>query len=307
MTTSIPSPKKRTFAYWLRLIAFFVLVLYATLVITFAVVYGFHQIRPAHSQICCDTPKEYGLHFQDVAFQTRDGLTLRGWLIPSKNGIAIITLHGYGGNRVGLLPQAKILAEHGYGVLLYDQRATGESEGENLSWGWRDVADVSDAVRFLQTKKGVRPVKIGVYGCSTGAEIALASTALEPGIAAVAAEDAEFSTTRDILLLPDWQDRVFFPMYPLFIKVMEWRSGTSAQISISEAVGRISPRPMLLISNGQDFDYIQAQHYFTLAKEPKQHWNIPDSHHCGGLSTHPQEYETKLVEFFDRSLLEEEK
>jgi uncharacterized protein len=302
MTIS-PAPKKRTFAYWLRLIAFFVLVLYVSLVIIFAVFYGLHQIRPAHSQICCETPKDYGFEFENVAFQTHDGLTLRGWLIPSKNGIVIVMLHGYGGNRLGSLPQAKMLAAHGYGILLYDQRACGESDGDTLSWGWRDVADVSDAVRYLQTKKGVKPTEIGVYGCSTGAEIALASTALEPGVAAVAAEDAEFSTTRDILLLPEWQDRLFYPMYPLFIKVMEWRSSTSAQISISEAVGRISPRPMLLISNGTDFDYLQAQHYFELAKEPKEHWNIPDSQHCGGLSTHPQEYETKLVDFFDSSLL----
>jgi uncharacterized protein len=301
MTSSAPAHKWIVF-YWLRLVAFFVVVLYLTAVIAFAVFFGFLHIHPAHSQICCETPADDGLNYESVSFQTHDGLTLRGWLIPSQNGAVIISLHGYGGNRLGTFPQARFLAKHGYGVLLYDQRATGESDGENLSWGWRDVADVSDAARYLQTEKGVAPAKIGVYGCSTGAEIALASTALEPNIQAVAAEDAEYSATRDILNLPDWRDRLFSPAYLLFIKVMEWRSGASAPISLSEAAARISPRPLLLISNGQDFDYLQAQAYISLAKEPKEHWNMPDSYHCGGLATHPQEYETQLVDFFNSAL-----
>jgi len=299
--TAFASPQKRTLLYWLRLGAFFVFALYLAVVTILPVTMAAQQIRPAHSQICCQTPADDGLEFENVAFQTQDALTLHGWLIPSQNGAVIIGLHGYGGNRLGTLPQARLLAKQGYGVLLYDQRASGESDGEQLSWGWRDVADVSAAVRFLQ-EKSYQPAQIGVYGCSTGAEIALASAALEPNLHAVAAEDAEYSTSHDILFQPDWKDQLFFPGYHLFIKVMEWRSGTSAQISISEAVGRISPRPLLLISNGPDFDYYQSKHYFDLAKEPKEHWNLPDSFHCGGLATHPQEYETKLVDFFNSSL-----
>jgi uncharacterized protein len=294
--------RKRTVSYWLRLIAFFIFVLYLTAIIAFPVFFGFQHIHPAHSQICCETPANYGLNFESVSFQTHDGLTLRGWLIPSQNGAVIISLHGYGGNRMGTFSQARLLAKHGYGVLLYDQRATGESDGENLSWGWRDVADVGNAVRYLQTEKGYTPAQIGVYGCSTGAEIALASTALETNIHAVAAEDAEFSAIRDTLGMSTLQDRLFWPAYPIFIKVMEWRSGASAPISLSEAAGRISPRPLLLISNGQDFDYDQSQYYIGLAKEPKEHWNIPDSYHCGGQVTHPQEYEQKLVGFFNSAL-----
>jgi pimeloyl-ACP methyl ester carboxylesterase len=292
-------PRKRNLAYWLRLLAFFVGLLYLSVILIIPLQFGIQQIRPAHSQVCCKTPQDHGLEFESVTFQTQDGLTLRGWHIPSRNGAVVITLHGYGGNRLGTLGQAVLLAQHGYGVLLYDQRASGESDGENLSWGWRDVADVSDAVQYLQAGKRYAPAQIGIYGCSTGAEIALASTALNGDLRAVAAEDAEYSTTRDILIMPDWKDQLFFPGYHLFIKVMEWRSGTSASISLSEAVGRISPRPLLLISNGQDFDYIQAQYYFDLAKEPKEHWNLPNSYHCGGLTTHPQEYETKLTGFFD--------
>ena len=99
MNPSTPARKRNVF-YWLRLIAFFIFVLYLAVVLTLPVYFGIQQIHPAHSQICCETPSDYGLNFENVSFQTHDGLTLRGWHIPSQNGAVIITLHGYGGNRM---------------------------------------------------------------------------------------------------------------------------------------------------------------------------------------------------------------
>ena len=60
---------------------------------------------------------------EEVSFQARDGVSLHGWFAPPKNGIAVILVHGLGGNRASLLPEAEIFARHGYGLLLYDSRA----------------------------------------------------------------------------------------------------------------------------------------------------------------------------------------
>ena len=38
---------------------------------------------------------------------------IKGWYIPSQNQAAIILLHGYGGNRLGLLGHAEFLARRG--------------------------------------------------------------------------------------------------------------------------------------------------------------------------------------------------
>ncbi|MEM9669652.1 MAG: hypothetical protein AAF950_12075 [Pseudomonadota bacterium] len=46
------------------------------------------------------TPADYGLSYQDVEFQTRDGLTLRGWLVSEDaDKIIIMTHFGYRANR----------------------------------------------------------------------------------------------------------------------------------------------------------------------------------------------------------------
>ena len=44
-----------------------------------------------------------------------------------------------------------MLARHGYGVLLFDRRGEGRSEGQPNSWGWGGERDVKGAIAFLQT------------------------------------------------------------------------------------------------------------------------------------------------------------
>ena len=65
-----------------------------------------------------------------VSLRTSDGLTLRGYFAPGRNRGVVIFVHGGGGNRLALLPEASVIAAHGYGVLLFDSRGEGESEGE---------------------------------------------------------------------------------------------------------------------------------------------------------------------------------
>ena len=43
--------------------------------------------------------------------------------------------------------------------------------------------------------------------------------------------------------------------------------------------------------------------YYAAAGEPKQLWNVPGSKHTGGLDARPAEYERRVVDFLDRSLL----
>ena len=66
-------------------------------------------------------PDRLGVAHEDVSFTTADGLELEGWYIPSRNGAAVISFPG----RDGSQKQARMLARHGYGVLLFDRRGEG--------------------------------------------------------------------------------------------------------------------------------------------------------------------------------------
>jgi hypothetical protein len=48
-----------------------------------------------------------------------------------------------------------------------------------------------------------------------------------------------------------------------------------------------------------------AEHFYTLAGEPKAHWHIPEAGHSGGPSARPEEYARQLVDFYDRAFFGE--
>ena len=67
--------------------------------------------------------------YHDVTFEATDGARLAGWYRPSANGAAVLVVHGGGSDRKGAVAHARMLARRGYGVLLYDARGRGESDG----------------------------------------------------------------------------------------------------------------------------------------------------------------------------------
>lgn len=295
----------RSWRYWARLLAVGLLTLYPTLIFAYAWTASAMMTRPTQHVVCCQSPADFGADYESVSLTAPDGVRLAGWYIPSQNGAAVILLHGYGGDRLGTLEYARMLSARGYGALLYDQRASGESEGEMLSWGWRDVADVQAPLNFLLARDEVEPGRIGVMGCSTGAEVALNAAASFDEIGAVLADAPYYATAGDSWPPFGLTDTLGWPIYPLFIKLMEWRSGATAPMSLGEAVTKIAPRPLMLISAGlNEYEQFRARRYFELAGEPKEYWVVEEAEHCGGVFSQPEAYQSRMVEFFDRALLE---
>ncbi len=296
--------KKKT-KYRLRLIGFFIVTFYIVGISSYAWTIADANIRPAQHEVCCGSPNDFGAEYESVTMRMTDGIQLSGWYIPTQNGATIILLHGYGGDRTGMLIQAEMLVSHGYGVLLYDQRASGESEGDLRSWGWQDVADVGAVLNFLETHPDVETGPVGVLGCSTGAEIAIGAGAQYEAIGAVVADGAFYAAASDTLPTYDFSDWITWPIYPIFLQSMEWKSGSSAPMPLKEAVALISPRSLLLIAAEKDgYEQFRAEQYYASAAEPKELWVVAGAGHCGGPIAQPEEYEKRIVDFFDGALLE---
>lgn len=295
---------KKTWRYWLRLIGAGLGFFYILFIVAYAWITADMMISPSRRPDCCDMPDDFEAEFEDVTLHTKDGIRLYGWYIPSTNGAAVILLHGYGGNRTGTLAYAKILHAHGYGVLLYDQRASGESEGETRSWGWLDVWDLESTIGFVKSWGDVHPKGIGIMGCSTGAEIAIGAGAQFEDIQAVIADGAYYTTASDSWPPYEFKDWVGWPVYPFLITFMEWKSGASAPMSLREAASRIAPRHLMLIAAGENgYEQLRAESYFKKAGEPKEYWVVEGAYHCGGQVAQPVEYEERIINFFDRALL----
>lgn len=294
------SERKFKLLFWLRLFLVTVVASYTGVILLSALALTTMITIPLKG-----TLPPGGPGYEDIQFRSTDGLKLSGWYLPSRNGAVIILVHSYYGDRRQTLPIAEMLARHGYGILMYDQRASGESEGEVRSLGWLDIPDVSQAVVYLQSRAGIdKKNRIGVYGCSVGGAIALAAAADNQAIAAVAA-DAPSPLTFDEMYSPagDPAWAVNLPIYALYYRFVSLRAWTLPPISTGQAIRQIAPRPLLLISTGQDGELARINMLFDTAGEPKEHWNIPEASHCSGPSARPDEYEQHLVDFFNFSLL----
>ena len=65
------------------------------------------MIKPGSSPVF-DRPADFGLDYEDVEFKTRDGVTLRGWLIKGGTDKVIIETHfGVQCSRSGYTPKGK--------------------------------------------------------------------------------------------------------------------------------------------------------------------------------------------------------
>src|SRR5215831_11706795 len=107
------------------------------------------------------------LDAEPVAFSSEFGSMIHGWFSSAPSARAsVLLLPGIRANRLTMVRRAEFLREAGYAVLLIDFQATGESEGEAITFGWRERFDVLAAVRYLNARMPGRPV--GVIGFSLG-------------------------------------------------------------------------------------------------------------------------------------------
>ncbi len=183
--------------------------------------------------------------YRDVTFRASDGLRINGWYRPSRNGAAVLLVHGGGGDREGTVRHARMLVRHGYGVLMYDARGRGESEGSPNGYGWKWTKDVAGALGFLERRPDVQPGRIGALGLSTGADVVLEAAATRRDIRAVVTDGAAAGS------FADWHRlQGTTAMTPFF-----WSQFAALRVFTGDAPGRpladLVPRiaaPMLLIS-----------------------------------------------------------
>jgi len=238
---------------------------------------------------------------ENVAFATADGLRLRGWYVPSKNGAAVIAFPG----RKGTQGPARILVRHGYGVLLFDRRGEGESDGDPNAFGWEGHRDVAAAVRFLRGRPDVEKDRIGGIGLSVGGEMMLESAAKSRGLRAVVSEGAGERSVREYLDMTGSDKWLQIPSSVALSAGVALFSDDAPPESLKDLVGRIAPTPVFFIygEHGQDGERNLNPTYYRSAGKPKAIWEVPGAGHVGGINARPKEYERRVIGFFDRALL----
>lgn len=246
-------------------------------------------------------------HKTDFTVHANDNTELRGWKIapPSPNDDWVLLFHGVSDNRTGVLGHSEFLLRHNYSVVMMDSRAHGQSGAAMATYGWKERYDTVAFTDALYKTENVR--HLYALGVSMGAAIALQSAAVEPRIAAVAAEDP-FASLREVSY-----DYAGLDLSPLLGKTLLRPATFFALRAIAQAGGfdpdRVSPEiavtqrqfPILLIcgTNDQRIPCRHAEAIYKAAIGPKELWIVPGAGHAMALGQAPTEYENRVVTFFE--------
>lgn len=253
----------------------------------------------------CFTPWEMGVPYEHVSFPAEDGCTLRGWLLarPESHHF-IVGLGGYRAHCADLLGVSTALWRAGYNVLLFDYRGHGDSDGRRVTLGHDETSDLHMALGWLRARHP--EAWIGLLGYSMGGAVAILGGAAEPAVRAVVT-DCAFCYQEEMIRL-EWRRR--FPLVPSWPVVdivgallPRLHGFHFRDVAPLAAVGRIAPRPLLLIHAREDgvVPIGDAYRLYEAAGEPKELWIVPGVPHCGAYFLDRAAYTARVIDFFDRA------
>lgn len=143
-----------------------------------------------HPTPVLETPKDYGMDYEDVKYKTEDGIELCAWFIPVSNSNRLIICnhpatfnrYGFPGHKepwssfqnieVKLIKIYKALHDTGYNVLTYDFRNHGESgSSKGNHWGqgfFDEYKDVLATFDYIKSQKNLKNMAIGLFNPCAG-------------------------------------------------------------------------------------------------------------------------------------------
>jgi uncharacterized protein len=251
---------------------------------------------------------EAGLQADEVRIPSQDHLSLRGWFArpPAHNGRVVVLLHGVTDNRLGVAGFAEFFLRNGYGVLLPDSRTHGESEGVVATYG---IAEADDVHRWVDWVYRIhQPTCVYGFGESMGAAILLQSLAREPRFCAVIAE-SPFADFREAVYdrisggfgTGPWLARTFLrPTVEAGFLYARWRYAVDfAKSSPRDIVSRTAVPVFLIHGELDPVIGLRNSQSIHAANRQSVLWAVPRAYHCGAWSTEPQQFESRVLAWFD--------
>ena len=244
-----------------------------------------------------NTLREENIPYQYIDLITEDGVRLAAWYTPPRKGAVILLAHGYGDNRPEWIHA--LLAKKGYGVLSWDARAHGESDGEISTIGYLEVLDVKAALEYALAQPDV--FHVGAWGGSMGGATLIRAAADFPEIEAVFIDSSFASLDEEFdFLVP----------YPLINPLAKVLTQIQTGINLNEInplndIAKISPRPVYIVHGTGDVvaPPDAGMKLYEAANEPRFLWEAEDVGHMLIYLDNPRRYKNRLIGFFNEWLL----
>ena len=231
------------------------------------------------------TPASVGMYYEEVALVASDGVRLTGWYLPLADARGtVLFCHGNAGNISHLLAVAKDAHRLGLGILLFDYRGYGQSEGTPSEEGTH--RDAEAAWNYLVQEAGLAPDQIAIIGRSLGGPIA-ARLARDKTPAALFLEET-FTSIPEL-------GRELYPIFPVDL-LARYEYPTLEYLKQVQCP--------VLVSHSRDDRFIvfaHGQRLYEAASQPKA-FTVMRGGHSSAFSEDAATYEAGVEAFFKEVL-----
>lgn len=193
---------------------------------------------------------------EDVYKRSGDGLQLHANFFPQGDKKkAVICFHGYTSQGMSdYCALSDYYLRHGYSLLLVDQRAHGESEGEYIGFGCLDRIDACAWIDWMIEECG-KDVQIVLHGISMGGSTVLMASglALPPQVKGIVS-DCAFTSPKEVFthVLHSMYHIPAFPMMQITDYVNKKKAGYGLDECNAAREVRKAKLPILLIHGDAD-------------------------------------------------------
>jgi len=276
---------------------------------------NFNVTWDIHEQM--DTSPYFMENYSEIMIQSRtEGINLSGWWIPAEENVSqpaptVIIQHGLRSSKASyqVLMSAGMLHRNGFNTVMIDLRDHGMStiEDNRVSIGTKEYIDVMSLVDWLIENKSIPEHKIGMLGNSMGAGTAAIAFGQDIRIHAVVLDSGYLNL--DVIV----EEELERENYPIWLSngalFSAWLFGGEALLepSPTSAFEEAGQRPIYII-HGRTDDRVDVHHsedMLELAEELNVNataWFLEDTGHVEAKLLYPEEYEQRLVSFFNSSI-----
>src|SRR5690606_21157 len=219
-----------------------------------------------------------------------------GYFVRGSNGVTIIIPPTLGSGAGSWRQEHIVLNQNGYNLFNYESR---NCLGYANTLGYSEVNEVGDALNYLAARPDVDMTKIGIHGFSAGGATSIMAAARYPELKAVIAMGGyhDFGQIMDEATTSEW----FAPLYRAGSR-LGYRLATGEDMAVLRpvaAIGRIAPRPVLLIYGTREPSLAGAYEQQAAAGSNAVLWVIENATHGGYWTTAPEEFEQRVIAFLD--------
>jgi pimeloyl-ACP methyl ester carboxylesterase len=295
---------------WVRRVALVLFIL-----MTYMVINAYRSLIKGLTRPTYDSRKEeviqgkyhltHDLHAQQVSLYTEDGLQLSGYLIlrPQAKG-TIMLFHGWRSTKDLLTCYVDALPD--YNFFLFDFRAHGESEGNLMTLGIKEIHDSRAALDFVTSYEKTKHLPLYGLGISMGGAHLIALAHERPQAFKALVIDSSFASLRQSAI-SDFKLRSWLPTVPFF-SMFRWIMWVLTRNDFSyEPVqfARDMKVPILVIHSAQDtrINSAQALQLYEASRQANPNseiWHFQNGKHGALCAQDPKAYGEKVRGFFGK-------